>query len=113
GGAVKDAVGNSASSLTFAAPATSAVRVDTAAPSAALTYSASAVKSGGALTITATFSEPMADSPVTTIAITAATGGTALAATPMAKVASTPYTYLFTVQACNGTASLTATLRTE
>src|SRR5207247_1433316 len=99
--------------LTFTAPDTSAVLVDTTAPSAALTYSASAVKSGDALTITATFSEPMADSPVVKLAISAVTGGTALAATPMTKVDSTHYTYVYTVQAGTGTASVTLSVGTD
>src|SRR5207248_2295030 len=60
GGTIKDAVGNNAA-LSFTAPNTSAVLVDTTAPTAALTYSpASSAKSGSALTITATFNEPLA-----------------------------------------------------
>src|SRR5439155_12230119 len=81
GGTIKDAAGHDAP-LTFTAPDTSAVLVDTTPPTAALTYSpASAAKPGSVLTITATFNEPMADAPVPTIAISAVTGGTALAAT--------------------------------
>src|SRR5207247_5814540 len=82
GGTIKDAAGTNAA-LTFTAPDTSAVLVDTTPPTAALTYSpASAAKSFSALTITATFDEPMADAPVPTIAISAIIGGTALAAIP-------------------------------
>src|SRR5206468_182538 len=85
GGTIKDAAGHDAP-LTFTPPDTSAVLVDTTPPTAALTYSpASAAKSFSALTITATFNEPMADSPVPTIAISAIIGGTALAAIPMTK----------------------------
>src|SRR5204863_9261717 len=52
---------------------------------------------------------PMADSPAPapTIAISAVTLGTALGATSMTKVDSTHYTYLYTVQAGNGTATVT------
>src|SRR5205814_9823334 len=61
GGTIKDSAGNDAA-LTFTAPNTSAVLVDTAPPTAALTYSpAGAAKSGTALTIMATSNEPMAE----------------------------------------------------
>src|SRR5262249_36167827 len=76
-------------------------------PTAALTYSQSAAKSGGAMTITATFSEPMAASPLPKLAISAVTGGTALAATNMTMGDSTHYTYVYAGQAGNGTAPLT------
>src|SRR5207247_420791 len=108
GGTIKDAAGNDAA-VTFTAPDTSAVLVDTTPPTAALTYSPlSAAKSGSLVTVTATFNEPMADAPVPTIAISAVPGGTALAATPMTKVDSTHYTYLYTVQAgVDGNATVT------
>src|SRR5439155_28812 len=113
GGTITDAAGNNAS-LSFTAPNASAVKVDATAPTAALTYSpASSAKAGSALTITATFSEPMADSPVVKLAISAVTGGTALAPTTMAKVDSTHYTYLYTVQAGNGTATATMSVGTD
>src|SRR5439155_18272977 len=76
GGTIKDAAGNNAA-LTFTPPNTSAVLVDTTPPTAALTYSPRAGKSGSLVTITATFNEPMADSPIPTIAISAVPGGTA------------------------------------
>ena len=64
GTTLRDAAGNNAG-LTFTAPDTSSVLVDTIAPTAAITYSPTGpVKQGTSLTITATFSEPMADSPV-------------------------------------------------
>src|SRR5207247_1778758 len=113
GGPIQDAVGNNAA-LSFTAPVTSAVLVDTTAPTAALTYSpASAAKSGSVLTITATFTEPMADAPVVKLAISAVTGGTALAATTMTKVDATNYTYPYTVQAGNGTATATMSIGTD
>src|SRR5205823_12091592 len=74
---------------------------------------ASAAKSGSSLTITATFSEPIADSPVVKLAISAVPGGTALAATAMTKVDSTHYKYVYTVQAGNGTAAVTMSLGTD
>src|SRR5204863_1354607 len=103
GATIKDALGNTAT-LSFTAPNTSAVLVDNTAPTAALTYSpASSAKSGSVLTITATFSEPMADSPVVKLAIPAVTGqGTDLLPTAMTKVDSTHYSYLYTVQGGNG-----------
>src|SRR5205814_1758592 len=109
GGTIKDASGNDAS-LSLPALNTSAVLVDTSAPTAALTYApASSAKSGSKLTITATFNEPMADSPAPapTLAISAVTGGTALPATSMTRVTSTKYQYVYTVQAGNGTATVT------
>src|SRR5439155_1628116 len=113
GGTIKDAVGNTAS-LGFTAPNTSAVLIDTTAPTAALAYTpAGSAKSGSALTITATSNEPMADPPVMKLAISAVTGGTALAATPMTQVDSTHYTYLYAVQTGNGTATVTMSTGTD
>src|SRR5206468_6975378 len=71
------------------------------------------VKAGTPLTLTATFNEPMADSPVVKLAISAVTGGTALAATPMTRVDSTHYTYAYTGQAGNGTATVTMSVGTD
>src|SRR5204863_5358439 len=113
GSTIKDALGNDAI-LGFTTPNTSNVLVDTIAPTAALTYSpASVAKSGSALTITATFNNPMADSPVPAIAISAVAGGTALAATPMTRVDPTHYTYVYTVQGGNGTATVTMSAGTD
>src|SRR6266576_5729650 len=55
----------------------------------------------------------MAVSPVVKLAISAVTGGTALAATNMTQVDSTHYTYLYTVQAGNGTATVTMSIGTD
>src|SRR5206468_10081030 len=74
---------------------------------------ASAAKSGSSLTITATFSEPIADSPVVKLAISAVPGGTSLAATSMTKVDSTHYKYVYTVQAGNGAAAVTMSVGTD
>src|SRR5205823_2939097 len=113
GGTITDALGNDAS-LGFTSPNTSAVKVDATPPTTALTYApASAAKSGSSLTITATFSEPIADSPVVKLAISAVPGGTALAATSMTKVDTTHYTYLYTVQAGIGTATVTMSVGTD
>src|SRR5204862_271937 len=70
-------------------------------------------KTGQNLDFTVTFSEPLADSPVVKLAISAVTGGTALAAAAMTKVDSTHYTYLYTVQAGNGTATVTMSIGTD
>src|SRR5437762_430650 len=113
GGTIADAAGNNAS-LSFTAPNASAVKVDATAPTAALSYSpASSAKAGSALTITATFSEPIADSPVVKLAISAVSGGTALAATNMTKVDSTHYKYVYTAQAGNGAAAATMSVGTD
>src|SRR5204863_8114312 len=63
--------------------------------------------------VTATFNAPMADAPVVKLAISAVTGGTALAATTMTKVDSTHYTYVYTVQNGNGTATVTMSIGTD
>src|SRR5206468_11695287 len=57
--------------------------------------------------------EPLADLPVVKLAISAVTGGTALAATNMTKVDSTHYTYVYTVQNGNGTATVTMSIGTD
>lgn len=70
-------------------------------PTAALTYSDSdaLVHPGELLTITATFNEAMADSPVPQLVLS---GATTLAAANMTKVSSTVYTYSYTVEDVNG-----------
>ncbi len=73
-------------------------------PTAAITYSESGpYKSGDEITITATFSEAVADSPVPKIAIT---GANTVSATVMTKTSTTVYTYAHTVAAGNGNASV-------
>ena len=110
GGTIQDAALNNAS-LTFTPPVTTGVLVDTGAPTAAISYSPTGpVKSGTSLVITATFSEPMADSPVVKIAIS---GANSLAATNMTKVDSTHYTYTHTVGAGNGTATVALSAGTD
>src|SRR5829696_5057627 len=85
--------------------------LDNTAPTAAITYSPTApVKAGTSLLITATFSEPMVDSPAPKIAIS---GANALAATNMTKVDSTHYTYTHTVGAGNGTATVALSVGTD
>ncbi len=87
------------------------VTVDNTAPTAAVTYSIShAVKSGNSLTITATFSEAMADSPVPQISIS---GANSLSATNMTKTDTTHYTYVHTVGAGNGTATVALATGTD
>ena len=73
-------------------------------PTAAIAYSETGpYKSGDEITITATFSEAVADSPVPKIAIT---GANAVSATVMTKTSTTVYTYAHTVAAGNGNASV-------
>ncbi len=75
-----------------------------AAPTAAISYSvAGPYKSGILVTITATFSEDMRDSPVPQISIS---GANNLPASDMTKSSSTVYTYVYTVGAGNGTATI-------
>lgn len=79
--------------------------VDTAAPTASITYSDSdgIVKQGDILIITATFSEPMSDNPISKIAIA---GGNILTAANMTKSSTTAYTYSHTVLAGDGAATV-------
>ena len=69
-------------------------------PTAAITYSETGpYKSGDEITITATFSEAIADSPVPKIAIT---GENTVSATVMTKTSTTVYTYAHTVDYGSG-----------
>ncbi len=103
---VTDASSNASSAL-----AVTAFTVDATAPTGAITYSIShAVKSGNSLTITATFNEAMADSPVPKIAIS---GANTLAATAMTKSSTTVYTYTHTVGTGNGTATVALSIGTD
>ncbi len=87
------------------------VTYDKTVPTAALTYStALPVKSGASLTITATFSEALLDSPVVKIAIS---GSNTVAATNMTKVTTTSYTYVHTVGAGDGTATCAMSVGTD
>ena len=86
--------------------------VDNTVPTAAITYSPSIamVKAGASLTITATFNEAMKDSPVVRVGIS---GANTLGATNMTKSSSTVYTYVHTVGAGNGTATVAMSVGTD
>ncbi|MFC1957812.1 SwmB domain-containing protein, partial [Chloroflexota bacterium] len=102
---VIDAAGNRSSA------STATLTVYETAPTAAITYSvAGPYKSEASVTITATFSEPMADSPVVQIAIS---GANTLAATDMTKSSTTVYTYAYTVGAGDGTATVALSTGTD
>ena len=95
---VTDAAGNAVS-------ASSTFVIDTAGPTAAITYSINhAVKQGNSQVITATFNKAMADSPVPQISIS---GNNTVAATNMTKVDTTHYTYTYTVGTGDGTDTVT------
>ncbi len=86
----------------------------TSGPAADITYSvAGPYKSGTVVTITATFNEPMAPSPLPQIAISAVAGGVAQPATDMLYVSSTVYTYAYLVGAGNGTATISLSAGTD
>jgi len=88
--------------------------LDTTAPTTSISYSpAGPYSKGTTVTITANFSEPIADSPVTQIAVSAPTGGSALAATNMSKSTTTQYTYSYTVGNGNGTPAVTLSTGTD
>lgn len=77
---------------------------NTIAPTAAISYSINhAVKSGDSLIVTATFSEPVIDSPAPKISVS---GANTLAATNMTKTDTTHYTYTHTVGGGDGTATV-------
>src|SRR5882724_3894965 len=84
---------------------------DITAPTAAIVYSSTGpVKAGTSLTITATFNEPMADSPVVQFSIS---GANTMAATSMTKVDSTHYTGTHIVGTGNGTATVAFSTGTD
>ena len=86
------------------APTNNTFTIDTANPTAAITYSLNRmVKTGDLLVITATFNKPMADTPAPKISIS---GANTLASTDMTKVDTTHYTYTYTVTSGTGTATV-------
>lgn len=86
--------------------------VDTIAPTASITYSDldALVKAGDLLTITADFSQPLLDAPVVKLAIS---GSNTLAATNMTKITTTQYTYVHTVGAGDGLATVALSVGTD
>jgi len=110
GGTIKGAVGNDAT-LTFTPPDTSAVLVDTTAPTAAISYSpAGPYKKGDAVTITANFSEAMAAAPAPKIALS---GAATLAATAMTLTDTTHYYYTYTTGSGDGTVNAALSVGTD
>ncbi|MDP3041385.1 MAG: hypothetical protein Q8N62_01430, partial [Candidatus Omnitrophota bacterium] len=105
-----DTAGNAAIQTVLTGAAT--FKKDIIAPTAAITYSDAdgVVKQGDSLTITATFSKSMADSPVPNIAIS---GANTLAATNMTRTDATHYTYIHTVGAGNGTSTVALSVGTD
>ena len=88
-----------------------ALTLDTVAPTASIGYSTSnPVKSGAALTITATFSEAMAGAPVPQVAIS---GSNTVAATNMTLVDATHYTFADVIGAGNGVATVALSTGTD
>ncbi len=78
--------------------------IDNTPPTAAITYSTPGpYKSGDIVTITATFNEPVKDSPIPQISIS---GANTLAAANMVKTSSTVYTYSRTIDEGDGTATV-------
>ena len=78
---------------------------DGTAPTAGITYSESGPYTtiGNTITITATFSEPVKDSPIPQISIS---GSNIVSPTNMIKTSNTIYTYLHTITAGDGTATV-------
>lgn len=106
----EDTAENAGTQVTTVTDASS-VTFDKTAPTAAITYStANPVKSGASITITATFSEPLLDAPVVKIALS---GSNTLAATNMTKSSTTVYTYVHTVGAGNGAATVALSVGTD
>jgi len=76
-----------------------ATPLDTVYPTGEVTYAPSRpYRAGDVVTVTATFSEPMADAPVPSITLSGAASGTFA----MTKVSSTVYTYSYTVDSGEG-----------
>ena len=87
--------------------------VDNTAPTAAITYNSTGpYKNGETVTITATFTEDMADSPVPQIAI-AGTSIASVSATNMTKSSATEYTYSYAVPTGDGTGAITLSNGTD
>ena len=100
GGAASD----DASNTDTGAGPSAAVTVDNTPPTATITYDLNRpVKAGELLTITATFSEDMADSPIPQISMS---GVAVVAATNMNKTNATSYYYTYTVPAGDGVQSV-------
>ena len=105
---VTDAAGNASNTLTIPD-----FTIDTAAPTAAITYdSVGPYKNGETVVITATFNEAMLDSPVPQIAI-AGSGIATVNATNMTKDSSTVYTFSYSVPTGDGTGTITLTVGTD
>jgi len=91
--------------------ASRAIIIDTVVPTAAISYSSpDPYKFGNVVTLTATFSEAMADTPVVRIAIG---GANTVSPTVMTRVDSTHYTYFHKTEAGNGTARVTLSAGTD
>jgi len=97
-----DAAGNPIESLPLSG---SGFLVDNTPPSAQITYFPDTpLRTGASVTITAVTSEPLAAAPPLKIEIS---GANSVAAVSMTKTDDTHYTYIHTVTAGNGTASVT------
>lgn len=86
--------------------------VDNTSPTTVVTYSDpdNLVKSGDSLTVTATFSEEMADSPVPKISIS---GSNTVTSVDMTKSSTTVYTYMYTVSAGDGVSTVAISAGTD
>ena len=99
--AFSDLTGNNGTAVTSGS---GSVTIDTTEPTAAITYSPSRpYKENDSVTITATFSESMKDSPIPQISIS---GIESVSATNMTKSTSTIYTYIYTVPSGDGTGTI-------
>ena len=95
----------------LAAPYTNtSLVIDTTPPTATLAYTSGNAKAGVSQTITATFNEAVADSPVPQISIS---GANTVAATNMTKVDTTHYTYTYTTSGGNGNAFVSISAATD
>ena len=102
-----DAAGNEA----ISSVSNPSIAVDYTAPTATVSYLPSiAVNQGTSITIMATFSEAIADSPVMQVAIT---GSNTLSASNMSKTDSTHYAYIHSVGAGNGAANISFSTATD
>ncbi len=88
---------------TSVAQYTGNIVVDKTAPTASVTYSKNPAKKGDSLTITANFSEALADSSHVMIAIS---GANSVPAIDMTKISATQYTLNYTVGTGNGAATV-------
>jgi hypothetical protein len=105
-----DLAGNAGTAVSTTTVSSNSVTFDKTAPTATVTYSKNLVKVNDSLTITATFSEALADTPLVQIGVS---GSETVGAANMTKISATQYTYTYTVGNGTGTATVSFGVGTD